>query len=138
MTATFAFVVILVALALVFDYINGFHDAANSIATVVSTRVLSPAIAVVWAAEGRDSSVLTRFFDELGPERTALLEAISADMGAGYAKAIADRVEAGALTARVCIDPFHVVKLANEAIDACRRWAWNEARRSGDESIFCE
>lgn len=50
MTAAFAFVVILVALALVFDYINGFHDAANSIATVVSTRVLSPAVAVVWAA----------------------------------------------------------------------------------------
>jgi PiT family inorganic phosphate transporter len=50
MTATFAFVLTLVALALVFDYINGFHDAANSIATVVSTRVLSPAVAVVWAA----------------------------------------------------------------------------------------
>ena len=50
MTATFAFVLILVALALVFDYINGFHDAANSIATVVSTRVLSPGMAVIWAA----------------------------------------------------------------------------------------
>src|SRR6187551_2312330 len=50
MTATFAFVLILVALALVFDYINGFHDAANSIATVVSTRVLSPGMAVLWAA----------------------------------------------------------------------------------------
>src|ERR671933_3009363 len=50
MTATFGFVLVLVALALVFDYINGFHDAANSIATVVSTRVLSPGIAVVWAA----------------------------------------------------------------------------------------
>ena len=40
----------IIALALVFDFINGFHDAANSIATVVSTRVLSPRIAVVWAA----------------------------------------------------------------------------------------
>jgi PiT family inorganic phosphate transporter len=50
MTATFAFVIILVLLALVFDYINGFHDAANSIATVVSTRVLSPGMAVIWAA----------------------------------------------------------------------------------------
>jgi PiT family inorganic phosphate transporter len=40
----------LVLVALIFDYINGFHDAANSIATVVSTRVLSPAKAVVWAA----------------------------------------------------------------------------------------
>ena len=36
--------------ALIFDYINGFHDAANSIATVVSTRVLSPGKAVMWAA----------------------------------------------------------------------------------------
>src|SRR5204862_6423972 len=50
MTTTLAFVIILVLLALLFDYINGFHDAANSIATVVSTRVLSPALAVVWAA----------------------------------------------------------------------------------------
>jgi PiT family inorganic phosphate transporter len=45
-----AFVILLCAVALVFDYINGFHDAANSIATVVSTRVLSPGKAVVWAA----------------------------------------------------------------------------------------
>src|SRR5690349_24100404 len=37
------------AVALVFDIINGFHDAANSIATVVSTRVLSPRLAVLWA-----------------------------------------------------------------------------------------
>src|SRR5436305_1342231 len=40
----------LILVALFFDYINGFHDAANSIATVVSTRVLSPGKAVVWAA----------------------------------------------------------------------------------------
>lgn len=50
MTATLAFVVILIVFALIFDYINGFHDAANSIATVVSTRVLSPGMAVIWAA----------------------------------------------------------------------------------------
>src|SRR5436189_6047056 len=50
MTTTLAFVLVLVALALVFDYINGFHDAANSIATVVATRVLSPGVAVLWAA----------------------------------------------------------------------------------------
>jgi PiT family inorganic phosphate transporter len=41
---------LIIALALLFDFINGFHDAANSIATVVSTRVLSPNAAVVWAA----------------------------------------------------------------------------------------
>ncbi len=42
--------IIIIALALVFDYINGFHDAANSIATVVSTKVLTPFQAVIWAA----------------------------------------------------------------------------------------
>ncbi len=42
--------VLIVLVALIFDYINGFHDAANSIATVVSTRVLTPGQAVVWAA----------------------------------------------------------------------------------------
>src|SRR5512138_740044 len=40
----------LIFTALTFDYLNGFHDAANSIATVVSTRVLSPGQAVIWAA----------------------------------------------------------------------------------------
>lgn len=50
MEATTALVVFIIVVALVFDYTNGMHDAANSIATVVSTRVLSPGIAVVWAA----------------------------------------------------------------------------------------
>src|SRR6218665_261788 len=45
-----AFLVIIIILALVFDFINGFHDAANSIATIVSTRVLTPFQAVLWAA----------------------------------------------------------------------------------------
>ncbi|MBA2355847.1 MAG: inorganic phosphate transporter [Acidobacteria bacterium] len=50
MDSAFLTVVALIVLALIFDYINGFHDAANSIATVVSTRVLSPGKAVIWAA----------------------------------------------------------------------------------------
>lgn len=40
----------IILVALIFDFVNGFHDAANSIATVVSTRVLSPRYAVMWAA----------------------------------------------------------------------------------------
>jgi PiT family inorganic phosphate transporter len=44
------YVVVIIAVALIFDFINGFHDSANSIATVVSTRVLSPGVAVFWAA----------------------------------------------------------------------------------------
>ncbi len=49
-TAAFSLVVLIIFIALVFDYVNGFHDAANSIATVVATRVLSPGVAVAWAA----------------------------------------------------------------------------------------
>jgi PiT family inorganic phosphate transporter len=50
MDHTLLAVLALIFVALIFDYINGFHDAANSIATVVSTRVLSPGKAVIWAA----------------------------------------------------------------------------------------
>src|SRR3954452_2424699 len=50
MDSTLLAVIVLVTIALVFDYINGFHDAANSIATVVATRVLTPGQAVIWAA----------------------------------------------------------------------------------------
>jgi PiT family inorganic phosphate transporter len=50
MSPVTAFVLAIILVALVFDFINGFHDAANSIATVVSTRVLSPSAAVIWAS----------------------------------------------------------------------------------------
>jgi inorganic phosphate transporter, PiT family len=50
MEATHALAIFIIVVALIFDYTNGMHDAANSIATVVSTRVLSPGIAVAWAA----------------------------------------------------------------------------------------
>jgi transposase len=83
--------------------------------------------AVVWAGEGRSAATVERFFSQLGPERTDRLEAVSCDMSAGYLKAVGEH----APDARVAIDPFHVVKLANEAIDRCRRLAWNDARRSG-------
>ncbi|HEY2019407.1 MAG TPA: inorganic phosphate transporter [Bryobacteraceae bacterium] len=48
--STFSLAVLIIAIALVFDYINGFHDAANSIATIVATQVLTPFQAVMWAA----------------------------------------------------------------------------------------
>ena len=50
MDQSITFVLVIIAVALVFDFINGFHDSANSIATVVSTRVLTPGVAVIWAA----------------------------------------------------------------------------------------
>ena len=50
MLESMAFVIFLVIVALVFDFLNGFHDSSNSISTIVSTRVLTPKQAVVWAA----------------------------------------------------------------------------------------
>jgi len=50
MDSTVTYVLVIIAVALFFDFINGFHDSANSIATVVATRVLTPGVAVVWAA----------------------------------------------------------------------------------------
>ena len=50
MDSTLLLVSVIVLVALAFDFVNGFHDAANSIATIVATRVLSPPMAVLWAA----------------------------------------------------------------------------------------
>ncbi len=80
--------------------------------------------AVVWAADGRDAKTLAAFYAELGAEGRARLEAVSLDMGGAYAKATREAVP----QARQCVDPFHVVKLANASLDEARRWAWNEAR----------
>lgn len=83
--------------------------------------------AVVWAAEGKSAATLGRFYAELGEQGCGQLEAVSLDMGGAYAKATTEH----APQARQCIDPFHVVKLGNDAIDQTRRWAWNAARRDG-------
>ena len=50
MSSALLLVIVIITVALVFDFINGFHDAANSVATIVATRVLTPFQAVVWAA----------------------------------------------------------------------------------------
>ena len=77
--------------------------------------------AVVWAGEGKSGATLERFFDTLGPERTAQLQAASMDLHGAYAKV----TRARAPQARVCADPFHIIKLANAAVDEVRRAAWN-------------
>ena len=82
--------------------------------------------AVIWAHEGHDHAVLEKFYDTLGAEGCAALEAVSLDMGGAYEKATNNK--AGHV--RQCVDPFHVVKLANEAIDKARRSAWNAERRA--------
>lgn len=117
---------------------------------------------IVWGAEGRSAAVADRFFAELDPPvpesvadadlgddapvvagvverdeqdrsrvglRAARLEAISLDMGPGYAKSARQH----APQAVICIDPYHVVQLANRALDEVRRSYWN-ALRDNDQT----
>lgn len=80
----------LIALALLFDFINGLHDAANSIATIVSTRVLRPQMAVAWAA----------FFNFIAFLFFGLH--VAQTLGSGIVTAIDAAVIFGALMGRPC------------------------------------
>jgi transposase len=82
--------------------------------------------AIVWCAPGRNAQTLQGFFDELGPERVKSIRAVSIDMSGGYEKAIRE----SAAAAEVCFDPFHVVRLAQRAVDQVRRDEWNAHERS--------
>jgi len=82
--------------------------------------------AIVWCSPGRNAQTLQRFFEELGPERAASIRAISIDMSGGYEKAIRENVP----DAEVAFDPFHVVRLAQRAVDQVRRDEWNAHERS--------
>jgi transposase len=85
---------------------------------------------LVWAKEGRDRATVRAFFDALGAERTARIEAVSSDLGGWVTREVAASCPAAVL----CIDPFHVVALATGALDVVRREVWNDARRAGDQT----
>jgi transposase len=86
--------------------------------------------AIVWARPGRDAATLQAFFDELG-DRRASIRAISIDMNGGYEKAIREQIAADpGFAPEVCVDPFHVVQLAQRAVDDVRRAEWNAAGKS--------
>ncbi len=71
MSALLVLVIVIIAVALIFDYINGFHDAANSVATIVATRVLTPFQAVIWAAVFNFAAALPLLFSaEAGVAQT--------------------------------------------------------------------
>src|SRR3954447_2994408 len=91
-TVAFEMIVFLVVLALAFDFMNGFHDAANSIATVVSTRVLRPHLAVAWAA----------FFNFVAFLVFGLSVANTIGKGIISPDAISDQVIFGALMGAIC------------------------------------
>ncbi|MEU5940961.1 ISL3 family transposase [Micromonospora sp. NPDC047548] len=79
---------------------------------------------LVWAADGRDKATVHTFFDELGPERAAMLTHVSAD-AAGW---IGDVVAQRAPRAVRCLDPYHMVAWVTDALDEVRRAVWNTAR----------
>jgi transposase len=81
---------------------------------------------LVWAAVGRDKKTLNAFFDLLG-ERCEKIRLVSADA----AEWIGDVVKERCSDATLCIDAFHVVAWATEALDEVRREVWNEARTGG-------
>lgn len=82
---------------------------------------------LVWAAVGRDKATLGRFFDLLGAERAARVKVVTADAAGWIADVVAERC----CQAVLCIDGFHVVAWATEALDQVRRETWNQARREG-------
>jgi transposase len=85
---------------------------------------------LVWAAEGRDKQTVLSFFDQLGGERAGRIELISSDLGEWITRAVRERCP----NAELCLDPYHVVALATQALDEVRREVWQQARRAGDKT----
>ncbi|MDQ3729275.1 MAG: ISL3 family transposase [Actinomycetota bacterium] len=86
---------------------------------------------LVWAGAGRDRKTVERFLDELGQERCKQIELVSCDMASWIAGPVAERCP----NAERCVDPFHVIGLATDALDEIRREVWNEARRQGQTVV---
>jgi transposase len=79
---------------------------------------------LVWVARGRDRATLNSFFDLLGPERCGTIALVSADAAQLIGEVVADRCP----NATLCLDPFHVVRWATDALDVVRRETWNDLR----------
>ena len=86
---------------------------------------------LVWAAPGRDRKTVEAFLTALGEERCKQVELVSCDMAGWIAGPVAERLP----DAVRCVDPFHVVQLATDALDDVRREVWNEARRAGQDQL---
>lgn len=87
---------------------------------------------IIWGTEGKKAAALGSFFTDAlpegGPER---IEAVSMDLGPAYIKAAREHIP----SATVCFDPFHVIKLATDALDDVRRQTWQAARLLPDKQI---
>lgn len=85
---------------------------------------------VIWGAEGRDAATLGQFYDSLTGEQKASIQAVSMDMGPAYVKA----TRQGLPRAVICFDPFHVVKLATDALEETRRSVWRQLKDLPDKT----
>lgn len=86
---------------------------------------------LVWATPGRDRKTVEKFLDLLATERCEQIELVSCDMASWITGPVTERCP----NAEVCLDPFHIIKLATDALDEIRREVWNEARRAGEIAL---
>ncbi len=86
---------------------------------------------LVWAQRGRDRKTVEAFFAQLGQERCKQVEVVSADMASWISGPVAERCPGAVL----CVDPFHVIQGATDALDEVRREVWNDARRAGQDQL---
>ena len=86
---------------------------------------------LVWAASGRDRKTVEKFLDLLGEERCKQIQLVSCDDADWITLPISERCP----NAAICLDPWHIVKAATDALDEIRREVWNQARRSGNKQL---
>jgi transposase len=89
---------------------------------------------LIWAHPGRDRATVEKFLSELGNARCQEVKLVSCDDADWITKPVRERCQ----NALVCLDPFHVVKAATDALDEIRREVWNEARRAGEAQLASE
>ena len=89
---------------------------------------------LLWAHPGRDRRTVEKFLDLLGTERCQRIELVSCDDAEWITRPIAERCP----NAVICLDPFHIVKAATDALDEIRREVWNEARKAGNRQLAKE
>lgn len=89
---------------------------------------------LVWAHPGRDRKTVEKFLDLLGTACCAEIELVSCDDADWITKPVGERCQ----NALVCLDPFHIVKAATDALDEIRREIWNEARKAGQIELAKE
>jgi transposase len=86
---------------------------------------------LVWAAFGRDRKTVEKFLDLLGQERCQQIKLVSCDDAEWITRPVAERCP----DAVICLDPWHIVKAATDALDEIRREVWNQARRSDNKQL---